>query len=320
MRVVISAILAAMLFGLSPAAAQQPSQEFDLPEDGARPHDVAVDAAGMVWYTAQRGGKLGRIDPKSGEITLIALGPGSKPHGVIIGPDGAPWVTDNGMNAVVRVDPATNEVKVWQLPGSAPNANLNTAAFDKHGRIWFTGQRGYYGVLDPKTGNMTIYEAPKGIGPYGITATPSGDIYYASLAGSYLGYVDIETGIATVILPPREDSGTRRVWSDSKGRIYVSEWNSGYLSRYDPKSKSWASWKAPGEMPHLYAVYVDETDKVWVSEWSSNSLFRFDPKTETFERFENDREDANVRQINGRKGEVWVPYSGADRIVGYKTK
>jgi streptogramin lyase len=83
---------------------------------------------------------LGRLDPKTGSVERIPLGKGSAPHGVIIGPDGGAWVTDSGLNAIVRVDPTTKGVKVWPLPKAGINANLNTAALDGKGRIWFTGQ------------------------------------------------------------------------------------------------------------------------------------------------------------------------------------
>ena len=192
---------------------------------GDHPHDVAPAPDGTVWYTGQLTGVLGRLDPKTGGVERIPLGKGSAPHGVIVGPDGAAWVTDGGQNAIVRVDPISKEVKAWPLPASRGGANLNTAAFDGKGRIWFTGQTGIYGRLDPATGKMDVWDAPKGVGPYGITATPSGDIYYVSLAGSFLGKPDLETGETMVIEPKTKDAGTRRVWSDSKGRLWVSEWN-----------------------------------------------------------------------------------------------
>jgi virginiamycin B lyase len=110
------------------------------------------------------------------------------------------------------------------------------------------------------------------------------------------------------------------VWSDSKGRIWVSEWNSGNVSRYDPRAAAWKTWKLPGDRPRAYAVYVDDQDKVWLSEWSANAMVRFDPETEKFEVFPSDRRSANVRQILGRPGEVWAPESGADRLVVYRTK
>src|SRR2546426_5737533 len=123
---------------------------------GAGPHDVAAapTAGGPVYYTAQRTGKLGVLDPKTGKYDEIPLGRGSAPHGVVVGPDGAPWITDGGQNAIVRVDPKTREVKTWPLPANHGNANLNTPTFDKRGRLWFTGQSGVYGRLDPKTGDM----------------------------------------------------------------------------------------------------------------------------------------------------------------------
>jgi len=53
--------------------------------------------------------------------------------------------------------------------------------------LWFTGQKGVYGRLDAETGQMAEFRAPRGTGPYGIAATPDGQVFFASLAGNYLG-------------------------------------------------------------------------------------------------------------------------------------
>jgi virginiamycin B lyase len=282
---------------------------------GSHPHDVAVAPDGSVWYTAQRSGELGLLDQKTGKTEHIALGKGSSPHGVIVGPDGAAWVTDGGQNAIVRVDAATRAVKVWPLPGEAANANLNTATFDKAGRIWFTGQSGWYGRLDPARNDMKVWRAPRGSGPYGITTTPSGEVWYASLAGNHIARVDVETGIATPVDPPTARQGARRVWSDSKGRLWVSYWNTGQVGMYDPAAKVWREWKLPGDGPQAYSVWVDDSDKVWLTEWTSNAIVRFDPVTEKFATFASDRGRANVRQMLGRPGEAWGAESGTDRLV-----
>jgi virginiamycin B lyase len=304
--------LAAFLFA-TPAAAQQ-GQYYAVPE-GDHPHDVAPAPDGTVWYTGQRAGVLGRLDPKTGEVNRVPLGEGSAPHGVIVGPDGAAWVTDSGLNAIVRVDAKSHAVKSWPLPKGRGGANLNTPAFDGKGRIWFTGQEGIYGRLDPATGVMQVWDAPRGRGPYGITTTPKGDIWFVSLAGGYLANPDLETGALTPVDPSKKDSGPRRVWSDSTGRLWVSEWNNGSLSVYDPTKKMWQTWPLPGETPHAYAVFVDETDKVWVSDFPGNAILRFDPITEKFVSFPSDREHADVRQMLGRPGELWGAESGTDRLV-----
>jgi virginiamycin B lyase len=181
--------------------------------------------------------------------------------------------------------------------------------------LWFTGQAGIIGRLDPRTEAMDVYDAPRGAGPYGITATPNGDVYFVSLAGSYLGKIDRETGGVTVLEPPTRGQGTRRVWSDSAGRLWISGWNTGQLSMYDPATEAWREWKLPGARPQAYAVYVDYADRVWLSDWGSNALVRFDPTTEHFEAFPLAHSSGNVRQILGRLNEVWAPESATDHLV-----
>lgn len=313
----IAAIVGCLVTAVFSANAQT-VQYFPVPDD-AHPHDVAPAPDGTVWYTAQRAGALGRLDPKSGEVKQIPLGESSAPHGVIVGPDGAAWVTDGGLNAIVRVDPSTFAVKTYPLPDVDDYANLNTAAFGEGGILWFTGQNGIYGSLDPATGKLTVHEDPEGRGPYGITATPDGTIYYASLAGGHIARIDAASGAAIIIEPPTEDQGARRVWSDSKGRIWVSEWKAGQVSVYDPASDTWRSWRLPGDSPKTYAVYVDDNDKVWLTDFGANAIVRFDPETETFKSFPSDRDESEVRQLLGRPGEVWGAESGTDRLVVIRT-
>lgn len=291
---------------------------FDIPAiKGSR--DVTDAGDGTIWVCGQRNGTLGRFDPRSGQLKVVELGQGAAPHGVIRGPDGAAWVTEGGQNAIVRVDDKTHAVELFRLPEARKRANLNTAVFDKTGMLWFTGQNGIIGRLDPTTRKMDVWDAPRGPGAYGMTITPSGEIWYASLAGNHIARIDTGTAQISVIEPPTPGQGARRVWSDSKNRIWVSEWNSGNVSAYDTLSKSWKSWKLPGERPRTYSVYVDDADKVWLTDFASNAIVHFDPLTEAFVAFPSDRPGANVRQMDGRSGEAWGGESGNDRLVRVQT-
>jgi len=295
-------------------------KEYRVPR-GTHPHDVAPAPDGTVWYTAQNTEALGRLDPKTKKTKHIHLGDGSSPHGVIVGPDGAPWITDSGLNAIVRVDPVTLKVETFPMPSGSGFAGLNTAAFDVNGNLWFTGNGGgVYGSLTLSTGKVKVYRSPKGRGPYGITAAPDGKIYYASLAGSYVGQVDINDGSVKVLEPPTRRQGARRVWSDSKGIIWVSEWNGGKLASYDPKNGKWKEWRLPDRGAKPYAVWVDENDKIWLSDFGNNTIVKFDPLTEKFKSFRLPSGGAKVRQILGRKGEVWGAESAVDKLVVIRLK
>jgi virginiamycin B lyase len=293
-------------------------ESFPVPA-GSPPHDVAPAADGGVWYTAQGSGELGWLDPATGETDHLALGPGSRPHGVIVGADGTAWVTDGGLNAIVAVDPDTDEIARYPLPATAPAANLNTAVFDAGGVLWFTGQEGILGSLDPASGEMEVFGAPRGRGPYGITATPDGQVFFASLAGSYVGSI-LGSGEVDVLEPPTPDQGARRVWADSTGAVWVSEWDGGNVSRYEPDTGIWDTWPLPGGEAAVYAVYVDDSDIVWLSDFDANALVRFDPSTEGFATYQLPHEPGEVRQIHGRPGEVWGAESAADHLVLIRTR
>ena len=43
-------------------------REWAVPGKGAHPHDPAVGPDGALWFTEQMANKLGRLDPKTGEI------------------------------------------------------------------------------------------------------------------------------------------------------------------------------------------------------------------------------------------------------------
>jgi virginiamycin B lyase len=293
-------------------------ETFEVPA-GSGPHDVAPAVDGGVWFTAQSAGYLGHLDPKSRQVTRVPLGSGSRPHGVIVGPDGAAWVTDGGLNAIVRVDGGSRAVRQFPLPAERAGANLNTAAFDGRGMLWFTGQSGVYGRLDPGTGRIEVFDAPGGRGPYGMAATRTGDIYYASLAGNHIARVDTGSGAATRIEPPTGGQGARRVWPDSRGTVWVSEYGAGKVGRYEPATGQWREWRLPGERPQPYAVYVDERDKVWLSDFGADTVVRFDPATETFATAPVPGGAGQVRQLLGRAGEVWCPASGRDLLFVVRT-
>lgn len=282
--------------------------------------DITAAGDGSFWFCGQRNGTLNRLNPATGAIQVVNLGQGAAPHGVIVGPDGAAWVTEGGQNAIARVDPRDHRVTLWRLPERFANANLNTGVFDRQGTLWFTGQNGVIGHFTPATERMDVWEAPRGRGAYGITRTPQGGIWYVSLAGNHLAQIDIEATTAAalrvrIVEPPTANQGARRVWTDSQGRLWVSEWNSGNVSMHDPRDASWKVWRLPGERPRCYSVWVDSTDKVWLTDFPANAILRFDPVTESFLAFPSDRPGANVRQMDGVPGAAWGGESGTDRIV-----
>ncbi len=217
-RNLLAATLGVTLIALPGLAQTPPTKTFPLPNQTFI-HDLAPAPGGLIWWTAQSDGKLGILDPKTGANKFVTLGPDSAPHGIIQSKDGKAWITDGGQNAIVSYDPKTEKVTVYKLPEETGGyTNLNTPTEDGDGNIWFTGQNGWHGKVDVKTGKVSAWKSPKGRGSYGMTTTPDGNVWFVSLANSYLGQVDRATGNVKVIEPPVPNIGRASRMERQQGR------------------------------------------------------------------------------------------------------
>jgi virginiamycin B lyase len=284
---------------------------------GAGPRDVAPATDGRVWFTAQRQGAVGLLDPLSGATQMIPLGTGASPRTLVVDQDGAAWVADPGQDALVRIDSVELKVRTFPLEGSAAGIGLAGLALDRNGDLWFTGERGYYGRLTTASGRLDTWPAPDGAGPDGITAAPNGEVWYANPKARHIARIDRATGQATPVRVPAESAAPHLIWSDSRGTLWISEVG-GHLSRFDPLGEAWSRWEIPGDQADARALYVDEQQRVWLSDFSSNAILRFNPFSRHFARFPSDQPDARVTRLAGRTGEVWGAESARDRLVMIK--
>src|SRR5256885_8651699 len=91
--------------------------ESPLPRPNAFPHDPAVGADGIVWYTDQANSYIGRLDPATGKVTDYATPtPASGPHGIVVASDGGVWYTANFTGRLGRLDPPRRAPKEIPLP------------------------------------------------------------------------------------------------------------------------------------------------------------------------------------------------------------
>jgi len=91
--------------------------EFTLPE-GAHPRRLAVDAKGIVWYTDNARGFLGRLDPTTGNVREFQSpgGAGCGPYGIAIGANGKIYYDETTSGNIVIFDPATEKMETVPIP------------------------------------------------------------------------------------------------------------------------------------------------------------------------------------------------------------
>ena len=101
--------------------------EVKLPLEGTTVRRLDIAEDGMIWYVNSGLGRLGRYNPKTGEIKEwpSPSGPKSHPYAIAV-VDGIVWYNESGMrpDPLVRFDPKTETFQSWAIPSGGIYAGI----------------------------------------------------------------------------------------------------------------------------------------------------------------------------------------------------
>jgi len=174
--------------------------QYELVNNHAEPHDVAVDPNGNPWV-AERAGKLGRLDAKTLQFVEIDTPPGpaaadrqslGNPQ---IGSNGVLWVPDGPNGRWLSYDTTAAKFVSYAWPRGKGNAGGNSMAIHPDGTIWATGGGGEARQLNPATGEFKFFPAPatkvrKSPGAYGMAVAGDGSVWFAEDEADLMARVD----------------------------------------------------------------------------------------------------------------------------------
>ena len=156
------------------------------------PYGLAIDKQGKVWVCRMSADRMGIIDPKSGRISELVMGPGSRPRRVAASPDGTLWVTLYGAGKLAQVDPA--EVKVireYPMPAGA-NGGPYAVTVDGAGHVFANEiETDTVAMLDPGTGKFRVFKLPsKNVGIRKAIVDAQGRFWYMGSHNGRLGVIE----------------------------------------------------------------------------------------------------------------------------------
>src|SRR5256885_730584 len=190
---------------LPPVAPRSPLPvitEYPLPRPKAFPHDPAVGADGIVWYTDQVNSYIGRLDPATGKVTDYPTPtPLSGPHGIVVAPDGGVWYTGNFSGPP---------------PQGAHTGAIGGPPAQAHGR---------WARHAPPPGQGRDFASPGGAGsqPYGIAVGTDGRIWYDESGRDQIVAFDPATERAETVKIPTPGSVVRNMAVDSsRARLWLA--------------------------------------------------------------------------------------------------
>jgi virginiamycin B lyase len=293
-------------------------KEWLAPTLGSRPHDSHAAADGSIWWTGQYASKLGRLDPRTGQIREFELPANTQPHGLGEDPHGNIWYTGIQKGVIGRLDPRTGQVKEYPLnePGArGPHTPIIDA---RSGYLFFTLQSGHVGRIDMASGEMAIKKTPSdNTYPYGIRLNSQGVPWYVDFRGNRIGRVDPKTMEIKEYLLPSPDARPRRL-TIMADVIWYTDFARGMLGRFDPKTGQVKEWPSPGgKNSEPYAI-TSIGSVIWYSESGvrPNTMVRFDTQTEKFQTFAIPSGGGVLRHFEATaQGNIVTANSGVNKIA-----
>ncbi|MGH8513718.1 MAG: carboxypeptidase regulatory-like domain-containing protein, partial [Gammaproteobacteria bacterium] len=251
--------------------------QYELENEGAETHDVAVDPFGVGWANQRLGGKISRFDPATLEYSEIAppltTAPKARPGNLQISADGIMWLPDPNERRWLSYDIKTGQWTTWPFPSTVRGQpNGNSMALHPDGTIWSTGP-GSARRLNPITRQWSAWDTPTWLrtrqnpGGYGITIAGDGRAWFAMNLVDRMARVDGTTGeVVEFAIPVEGISYPRRMDTDANGDVWVGLWGAGKLLKIDHKTSDMTVIDPPTPNNGAYAVSIDtKKNLIWVT-------------------------------------------------------
>ena len=287
--------------------------EYDLPRQTIEPHDVILDADGMVWYSDFGEQFLGKMDPKTGKVTEYPI-PVLKegfPRGTLdleTDKDGNMWVAMMYQGGVAKFDKKTQTFKTWAVPkewqtDATQQAFMSPNASHVDGKVWVkNSDKALIYRLDLASGkfeNLGSFKDPitnQTIGSYGIPADHDNNLYLLDFSAGNIGKLDAKTGNLTVYRTPMANSRPRRGRVDSQNRLWFAEYAGNAIGMFDPKTEQIQEWVLPTPWSAPYDVVVDKNGEAWTGSMLTDRIARLDPKSGQVTEYPLPR-STNIRRV-----------------------
>jgi streptogramin lyase len=154
--------------------------------------------------------------------------------------------------------------------------------------------------------------------PYGMQIDAKDRLWSTQLAANTLALFDIPSGRTKLFQVPNPNSGPRRTAISSDGALWIPEFNTGRLLRFDPATETFEQFDTGNRAVGAYDVeFSPKTGDIWITGSLNSSMLRFDPKAKTFTEYPLPTEPAYNRHIavDPVTGDVWLAYSSLPTAV-----
>jgi virginiamycin B lyase len=294
---------------------------YDLPRADGAPHDVALDAQGMAWYSDFNSQFIGKLDPKTGKIIEYPV-PSARKVPVAQGGlqiafdrEGRVYFGNMSQMQIVRLDPKTGKMEEFKSPvadadiGDGHLTMIDPWYQNVDGKLWMnvadgTDESGGTWQVDLAANKWTHVSYPAGSPParaYDVIADSKNNVWGMSFTNPRIWTTDGKTLKTVWYDMPANDKGCRRGHLDSQGRIWCGGFNGNDLVMFDPRAEQKIrEWPAPTPWTRPYDAEFDDKLYDWGAGMDNDIALRLNSKTGEMTEYLLPHE-TNVRHVEVQK-------------------
>jgi virginiamycin B lyase len=286
--------------------------EYDLPRPTVEPHDVILDADGMVWYSNFGEQFLGKMDPKTGKVTEYAIPEirNGFPTGALsleTDPSGNLWIGLMYQGGIAKFDRKTETLQLYPVPSewqtdATQLGQVSPAHSDVDQKIWVKNSGGEdilrFNLVSGEYENIGIMTDAKGqtVNPYGMPTDNENNAYFLDFRTRNVGKYDTKTGKVAIYPTPTPNSHPRKGRVDSQDRMWFAEYFGNAIAMFDPKTEAITEWPLPTPWSAPYDVVLDRNGEAWAGSMWTDRVARLDPQTGRITEYPLPRE-TNIRRV-----------------------
>ena len=274
---------------------------YTLPKRTDQPHDVMADKDGSVYFTHFGDPLLGRLDPRTGQVTEYPI-PVLKEKAakgalnLARDHDGNYWMSLMYQAGAAKFDKATGKFEMLAVAAefnseSSQQAFVAPQSAHVDGKVWLqdVASTSVYRV-DLKTGKFENFAPFANIKPdsplagrphsiYEIFPDAQNNLYIADFSDRAVGRIDAKTGEYSFVQTFTDRSRPRRGEIDNDGRLWFAEYAVDNVAVLDTKTNQLKEWSLPTKWSMPYQAKADRNGDVWTGGMANDRITRINSRT-----------------------------------------
>jgi virginiamycin B lyase len=281
------------------------------------PYGIAIDTSGNVWFAESGAGKIGVLNPRTGEIKEFSLPDSSaRPLWLTIDQGDTIWITDPQNNQVVNFDPITGISDGYEIP--TVDAVPAAIAIDYNGDVWFTELiAGKIGRIDSTTQLIQEYliPTPQSV-PTGIAIGDNKTIWFTEAASGKIARLDTLTGEILEFEPTTFNLiAPTDITVAEDGSVWLTEHGGNRITKFDPNEGTFTPHALTSEQAWPWALAFDNLQRLWFVEHGANMIGTLDVETGIVKEFTITTPDSDAQLLAiDQSNNVWFTMPGSGKV------